>query len=266
MADDSTIWITYAWRDNDEGDFFHLVGELAKIGVRAKYDKIALIPGQRLWEQIGSEIIDGPYSGWAYLLTPASLASEPCREELGYALYRALSDKGSEFPLIGLLHGVSFDDVPPPLKVRLCVNMASPDWREEMKAAVERRPPVTPRRYSSIYVWTIRENARRGVSVEVRPRFGDLMFWRFAVPADVVVAEWGFGPAGGSGLSGAMSTVVEGEGQLNGEPMKWFGSGDRLSPNVSAHLVLESKPAWVSFGLASDTWGFPSQWEKRDLS
>ncbi len=141
MPDQSTV-STYAWLDDDEGDFSYLVNELASVGIRARYDKIALVPGQRLWEQIGKEIIEGQYSAWAYLLTPTSVASEPCREELAYALYRALSDKGSEFPLIGLLHGVPIDDVPPPLKVRLCVNMANPSWREDVKAAVERRPPA----------------------------------------------------------------------------------------------------------------------------
>ncbi len=103
------------------------------------------------------------------------------------------------------------------------------------------------------------------MSVEVRPRFGDLMFWRFAVPTAVVVEGWRFGPVGGSGLSGGRTNRVEGEGKWDGEQMKLFGSGDRLSPDVSAHLTLEAKPAWVSFGVASEAWGFPSQWERRNL-
>ena len=46
------IWITYAWADNDEGDFDYLVEQLEEAGVCATYDKISLVPGQRLWEQI----------------------------------------------------------------------------------------------------------------------------------------------------------------------------------------------------------------------
>ena len=67
--------------------------------MRAEYDRIQLVPGQRLWEQIGERVTKGPFDGWAYLLTPSSLQSEPCREELAYATYRALTDKGAAFPL-----------------------------------------------------------------------------------------------------------------------------------------------------------------------
>ncbi len=87
------------------------------------------------------------------------------------------------------------------------------------------------------------------------------MFWRLAVPKDPVVSQWGFGPAGGGGLSSTMTMVIEGEGQLNGEEMQWFGSGDRLSPGVSAQLMLEGRPAWVAFGVAADAFGLPTKWE-----
>lgn len=97
------IWIAYAWIDNEEGDFTYLVQELNRVGVEATYDKIAIIPGRRLWEQIGNQITNGPIDGWGYLITPNSLSSEPCREELEYALNRALEKKRNDFPLIGLL-------------------------------------------------------------------------------------------------------------------------------------------------------------------
>ena len=42
------VWITYAWVDNEEGDFTYLVQELNTYGVDAKYDKIAIIPGRDL--------------------------------------------------------------------------------------------------------------------------------------------------------------------------------------------------------------------------
>ncbi len=80
MAD--PLWITYAWVDNEEGDFSYLVQELRTVGVEAIYDRVALIPGQRLWEQIGDKIMNSVLSGWAYLLTPNSVRNERCREEL----------------------------------------------------------------------------------------------------------------------------------------------------------------------------------------
>jgi len=42
------LWITYAWKDNEEGDFSYLVQELEGVGVRARYDRIALVTGRRL--------------------------------------------------------------------------------------------------------------------------------------------------------------------------------------------------------------------------
>ncbi len=93
------IWLTYAWADNAQGDFSYLVQELDSIGVQAAYDKIAIIPGQRLWDQIASRITKDPIEGWGYLLTPNSLASEACREELAYALDRALSSKEERFSI-----------------------------------------------------------------------------------------------------------------------------------------------------------------------
>ena len=40
----NTLWITYAWKDNSDGDFDYLVEKLRSGGIEASYDKIALIP------------------------------------------------------------------------------------------------------------------------------------------------------------------------------------------------------------------------------
>jgi hypothetical protein len=57
------IWITYAWVDNEEGDFRYLVQELKAVGVEAKYDRIEIIPGRDLWDQIGNQITESPIDG-----------------------------------------------------------------------------------------------------------------------------------------------------------------------------------------------------------
>src|SRR5438128_8596497 len=147
-------WITYAWADNEGGDFNYLVQELAAAGVQATYDRIELVPGKRLWEQIGKRIITDPLDGWAYLLTQTSLQSEPCREELAYAVHRALTDRGGDFPLIGLVHGVRIEDVPPALRVRLCVSLADRQWPEQVKAGLERRAPKIAVAAQTRYVWS----------------------------------------------------------------------------------------------------------------
>ena len=75
-------WITYAWSDNAEGDFQFLAAELAGAGIDAVYDRISIVPGRDLWGQIASNIAEPSLDGWLYLLTPNSLESEACREEL----------------------------------------------------------------------------------------------------------------------------------------------------------------------------------------
>src|SRR5205814_4412041 len=100
----------------------------------------AIVGGRRLWEQIAAKITTGSLSGWAYLVTPRSLSSRACREELEYALHRDLEAK-EDFPLIGLLSEVAIRDLPPALKVRLCIDLRSPDWAKDIRSALQNRPP-----------------------------------------------------------------------------------------------------------------------------
>ena len=256
------VWITYAWTDNAQGDFAYLVQELRSVGVEATYDRITIVPGQRLWDQIATRITHDPIDGWAYLITPHSLDSEPCREELAYALDRALNTRGGVFPLIGLVHGVRTADVPPALKVRLCVSLASPNWKEDVKAGLERRPPTVPNAAQPQYAWQLHKGYR-GVStataIEVRPRFGEIMYWRFVVPATTAIAQWGYGPSGGGAISSIKTSSVDGgSGDFNGVPVTWFGAGDKLSPGISAYVVFNGAlPDFIGFGLASKPFGQP---------
>jgi hypothetical protein len=43
-----SLWITYLWADNDEGDFDYLVQELEGATIPAIFDKIVQIPGRKL--------------------------------------------------------------------------------------------------------------------------------------------------------------------------------------------------------------------------
>jgi hypothetical protein len=264
------LWLTYAWADNEEGDFSYLVQELDAAGIDVTYDRIALVPGRRLWDQIGAQITRGPYDGWAYLLTPNSLHSEACREELAYALYRVLRERGEEFPLVGLLHGVRIDDVPPSLAVRLCVSLASPSWKEEVRAGLERRPPRIAPSAQTQYVWRIHRpygGVGTQVAIEVRPRFAELMYWRFAVPASATVVRWGHGPSGGGAIASRGNDVVEGgTGEIGGTRVAWFGAGDRLSAGISAYVVFDGLPPdFVCFGAALEAFGPPAAVESIDL-
>lgn len=259
------LWITYAWADNVEGDFDYLVQKLADVGVEASYDRVALIPGQHLWAQLGARICSDALAGWAYLLTPSSLASKPCQEELAYALQRAIESKADAFPLIGLLHNVSIRDVPPALRVRLCVNLANPDWIEEIRAAVELRPPArqAPTQEDLIVRQHEQYLGNSGMkAIEVRPRFGELRFWRFAFPAaGPQPVNFGYGPANGGGIAGTKSNVIRSEiPQESGIPLRIYGAGDAISASTSAYAIFSGElPQSFVFGTAREAFGLMNQ-------
>jgi hypothetical protein len=165
-----------------------------------------------------------------------------------------------------LLRGVRIHDVPPALKVRLCVSLPSPNWKEEIKAGLEGRPPETSDVPQTQYVWQV-YTGYGGVptltAVEVRPRFGEIMFWRFVVPGSASIAQWGYGPSGGGPISGMKTMSIDGgDGDIKGTQVTWFGSGDKLSPGISAYLVFNGElPDFAGFGLASTPRGQPEQLE-----
>jgi hypothetical protein len=254
----SPLWITYAWADNAEGDFDYLVQRLSEADITSLYDKIALVPGRKLWAQIANKIEKEPLSGWAYLITPQSLASPACQEEQSYALQRALETKGQEFPLIGLLHQASLRDVPLALRVRVCVNLANPDWIEEVRAAVVGQPPRRQTTEQSQFVVKVHNpylGNRDLTAVEFRPRFGEIGYWRIAFPANGPrPASWCSGPANGGGVSGAMSSAIDGKGlQINGILMDFVGAGNTLTAATSAYAVfIGPLPSTLFFGISRE--------------
>ena len=256
MAD--PIWITYAWLDNDEGDFDDLMQELERAGISAIYDKVALIPGRRLWAQIADKISTALLSGWAYLVTPNSLISSACQEELAYALQRTLDAKGDEFPLIGLLHNVSIRDVPTTLRVRLCVNLANPDWIEEIRAGIQGEPPRRNLKDQNPYIIKIHENYQNQddlYALEIGPRFGVITYWRLAFPSDgPQPIRWGSGPANGGGIGAVRFADLTGEyNDIGGVPMKYVGAENPLSASISAYAVFKGNlPKKFFFGISTE--------------
>jgi len=85
------LWLTYAWKDNDDRDIDFIVQELDNAGIDVHFDRRNLVPGQRLWTQIAGAITDPALcNAWGIVLTGNSLASKACVEELASALDRAL--------------------------------------------------------------------------------------------------------------------------------------------------------------------------------
>ena len=98
-------------------------------------------------------------------------------------MLRTLDKRGEGFPLIGLIHQVDIAEIPSSLRVSLCVNLVSPDWREQAATGVEGRPPEVSRAERSR--WVVRIHRSFGgnpkyTAIEVRPRFGKFLYWRYA--------------------------------------------------------------------------------------
>ena len=105
--------------------------ELVRTGLTVKLDRWNIEAGKRLWQQIENFISNSEESdAWILYATQNSLGSEACKEEYSYALDRALHQRGTTFPIIGLFPS-SVDDslIPAGLRTRLCVSITDPDWK-----------------------------------------------------------------------------------------------------------------------------------------
>src|SRR4051794_37632777 len=98
------LWLTYSWADNRDQEVEFIAQQLESENVTVLLDRWEIRPGRRLWHQIAAFITDSASSdAWAIYATTNSLGSEPCQEEMAYALDRALRQRGMAFPIIGLL-------------------------------------------------------------------------------------------------------------------------------------------------------------------
>jgi len=253
------LWITYAWKDNAGGNFDFLIQELEKAGIDTTFDKVALVPGRRLWEQIAARIEDPTLDGWAILLTRQSLQSEPCREELAYALDRALNTKSAGFPLIGLMDQIGSDEVPGALKVRVMIDLRDPRWPQLVLAGLKKVAPEKALPQVTRYNWEFKDNFRgpHTLAIMIRPRFGELRFWRFIFPENAKVLEWGIGPP----RNPVMTSVINGRLRDNrfGEVVTYVGAGDAITPGYGCYIIFEEPfPKTVGFGAASEPFEPPT--------
>ena len=257
----SHLYVTYPWTQKEEADFAYLARQLQAAGFEATYAPIELSHAETFWDQISPRITSGEVDGWAYLLTSRCVNDLFCRDSLLTALDRAYEKKGAGFPLLGLLHGISEQSLPPALKLRTCVHLADPNWRDQVKAVFSQRSSEGYTRF----LWKIHPSYGGDVSktaIEVSPRSDVLRNWRFAVPASVQPVRWGHGPAGGGDISPVRFLVAKGGGKLENSEITWFGSEDVLSPKESAYAVFSGRlPDFICFGRAKAAGGPPGKME-----
>ncbi|AOF97757.1 TIR domain protein [Sphingobium sp. RAC03] len=238
------IWLTYAWKDNEKNDVDHIISKLGKAGLEVGYDKVQLLAGRRLWDQIDVAIKSPDVAAWAIYVTENSLKSEPCQEELAYALDRTLRTKGSAFPLIGLFSG-DFDStlIPSALATRLCVNLQHNEWDKQVSDAVvgiNNAIEVEPQAFG----YKLHE-VPTGFVLEVWPRTGT---W---TPTIAVVSErdedilTSHHP-GPRGFLGGVVAYSRAERKWDGYFGRMFT--EPVNSSRSAHIYLSKLPKWIMFG------------------
>jgi len=274
----ATVWITYAWKDNEDGDVDFIAQELQSLGLAIKLDRWNIQAGKRLWAQIESFIQNETESdAWILYATQNSLGSEPCQEEYAYALDRALSKRGSSFPVIGLFPGpVERSLIPAGIRTRLYVSTTDPDWKERILAAVEGRVPSVSRAGLDPYSLKV-HTVEGGYLIEVRPRAGVWFPFAFAVPLEEKEKVGGRQPIFLFDTPGqpppppdAIITQYDGIGPSTGdEQAKWWiinPSGD-VTPAKSFFLFATAIPTIIAFGPRSGPLftvaGPTGDWERR---
>jgi hypothetical protein len=250
------LWLSYSWKDNVDKDVDFIAKEIEKRGISVKLDRYVLIAGQRLWPQIESHIQNpAETDAWALFMTQNSLASEPVREEIAYALDRALKSRGGTFPLIGINPGdVDSASVPALISIRLYVSLTDDDWLDRIVSGVHGVVPTLAT--SEIIPIVVKEYPQGSQTViEARPRAGRWHPGAILVPE----ADWGKvkgvmqGPSG-TPPSGGMIAFgeIEYTGK-SGDKWKGYSVGHNITPINSMYLTLEGKVEHVLVGQANGT-------------
>lgn len=246
------LWLTYAWKDNQDNDIDYIAQELGESGIEVRRDIWDIATGQRLWEQIEKFITDGNESdGWAIVVTQNSLGSEPCKEELAYALDRSLKTRGAQFPIIGIFPSTVDDSlIPAAIKTRLYVSTAhDEDWKERILAALEGRKPNIQRSEFAPYGFTLHRLPEGGFAIEMRPRSGTWSPFLCAIPLN---EKDDVQPQIRRGAKGMVPDVVMlfdvREGTTNDQQWWFTTCGQEATPSMSYYLFCKKLPSRIHFG------------------
>jgi hypothetical protein len=247
-----TLWITYSWEDNKNGDIEFIAQELEKTGIRVKLDRWNIQAGKRLWEQI-EKFISNPKESdaLAIIATQNSLGSESCKEEVAYALDRALSARGQIFPIFGIFPStIDKELIPSVIKTRLYVSLKNEDWIERIKSSLENRIPNIHKSTLEPFTIEIRKTTDSRNVIELRPRAGTWAPFICAVPLnekEKLKPSILAGPKGNVPMGGVL--FMTGEGESDDKKWWFMFAGNEASPTISYFLFCNDIPSQILFGI-----------------
>jgi hypothetical protein len=241
------LWLTYAWKDNEDEQVDFVAQELRTAGLDVSVDRVALVAGRRLWPEI-REHIEKPENSdaWALYVTENSLRSETCQDELAIALDRALRSREDAYPLIGIFPGpIDRKLVPPAIRIRLYVNLTDKDWIERVRSgAAGVAPSIKTVPISPFVLNTGKFNDEW--YVEIRPRAGRwLPTYVVVAPEDIAnFTSHVVGPADNVTDTG---TVFSSRLHIKGRHCGWR-IDSALTPQDSLYQFWRKLPSEVNFG------------------
>jgi hypothetical protein len=262
------LWINYPYINGEERDFSYLISQLKRANIEAAYDSFQLISDVRLWERIVPRLVSIGFDGWLYILTHQCFTRRTYTDELTAAIDKITLRLGPEFPMIGLMHGIATQNVPPALRVRPCISLGDPEWKQQLSETL--RKSALPGRDRKIrtetrFSWKIHScygGDPSMTAVEVRSAVEKIQYWRFAVPKPTQTARWGQGPAGGYDISRVRFAEASGSGRFEHRDTLWFGAANTVSDTESAYVVfLGPLPDFICFGSAKSPFGPPDSME-----
>lgn len=250
----ATVWITYAWMDNQHNDIDFIAQELGRAGLTVKLDRWNLGAGKRLWEQIESFICESDQSdAWLIVASNNSLASEPCKEEFSYALERALTSRGVDYPVIALfLTHTDPSLIPAGIRTRLHVSITDPDWKERIVAAAEHRTHTATIHEVQPYYLHIHnlQGHSKPIAIEVRPRAGVWAPFIAGIPLsekEKVQPSIMIGPNEVPTDTGMLAVCGAGPSADN---MIWLMyAGNQSTPTESYYIWCKEFPSKLVFGV-----------------
>ena len=267
-SENPRLWISYPWTGREERDFSSLIPQLKDAHIEAVYDSLELLPDSHLWQRITMRLMSIDFDGWAYVLTHQFLARGSCAGELISAIDQTLVQKGSDFPMVGLLHGLAAQSVPAALRVRPCLSLADPDWKRQLSSALLRRAAQRKQggeRDDSHLIWTVHschDGDPSVTAVEVRTKLGTIPHWRFAVPKSVHTIRCGMGTPGGGDICPLEVELVRGVGKYVSSDITWFGGDIPVSDAACAYVLFTGPlPEFICFGPAKGPLGPPGKME-----
>lgn len=239
------LWLTYAWKDNADQDIDHVISELQDVGLEVNYDRAELLVGQRLWQQIDAAMNDHSVDAWAIFVTENSLASEPCQEEIAYALDRALLSGRDGFPLIGIFPSpIDRSIIPSAIATRLYVDLTTSNWKQlVLEGVTKSKNDVTAK--PAPYGYDIHD-FNGGKVLEVWPRSGRWVPFVATVLIDdaKLLTNVMSGPRGHITEAGM---TIGYECQENEEGYRVIIQNP-VDANNSAHIFLSGMPRAIQFG------------------